>query len=111
MFGYSCYNCEISILSSFILKDGPLRLAIRGGRDTPLGPQIIISRIIDGGTAASYGNLQTTTKNYDILRFFSTGKLNIGDQILVCDGISLIDVTHDEAAQAFKRAMDIESVS
>ena len=62
MFGYSCYNCEISILFSFILKDGPLRLAIRGGRDTPLGPQIIISRIIDGGTAASYGSLQNHYK-------------------------------------------------
>lgn len=38
------------------------------------------------------------------------GRLNVGDQILVCDGVSLIDVTHDEAAQALKRAMDMESV-
>lgn len=29
----------------------------------------------------------------------------------MCDGVSLIDVTHDEAGQAFKRAMDLESVS
>ena len=29
-----------------------------------------------------------------------SGGLNVGDQILVCDGVSLIDVTHDEAAQA-----------
>ena len=35
----------------------------------------------------------------------------MGDQILVCDGVGLIDVTHDEAAQALKRAMDMESVS
>ena len=27
------------------------------------------------------------------------------------EGISLIDVTHDEAGQAFKRAMEIDSVS
>ena len=39
------------------------------------------------------------------------GRLNVGDQILVCDGVSLIEVTHDEAAQALKRAMDMESVS
>ena len=38
------------------------------------------------------------------------GKLNVGDQILVCDGFSMIDVTHDEAAQALKRAMDMDSV-
>ena len=41
----------------------------------------------------------------------SPGKLNVGDQILVCDGVSMLDITHDEAAQAFKRAMDMESVS
>ena len=40
----------------------------------------------------------------------AAGRLNVGDQILVCDGVSLIDVTHDEAAQALKRAMDMESV-
>lgn len=28
----------------------------------------------------------------------------------MCDGISLLDVTHDEAAQALKKAMDMESV-
>ena len=38
------------------------------------------------------------------------GWVNVGDQLLVCDGISLLDVTHDEAAQALKRAMDMESV-
>ena len=43
--------------------------------------------------------------------FTSIGRLCVGDQILVCDGISLIEVTHDEAAQALKRAMDMESVS
>ena len=35
----------------------------------------------------------------------------MGDQILVCDGISMINVSHNEAAQALKRAMDMESVS
>ena len=40
-----------------------------------------------------------------------TGRLNIGDQVLVCDGVSLIDVTHDEAGLAFKQAMDSQSVS
>ena len=40
----------------------------------------------------------------------ATGWLNVGDQILVCDGVSLIDVTHDEAAQALKHAMDMELV-
>ena len=76
-----------------IMQDGPIKLAIRGGTDTPLGGAIIISRILEGGAAARYG------------------KLNVGDQILVCDGVSLIDVTHDEAAQALKQAMDMESVS
>ena len=38
------------------------------------------------------------------------GKLNVGDQILNCEGVSLLDVTHNEAAQALKRAMDMESV-
>ena len=28
----------------------------------------------------------------------------------MCDGVSLIDVTHDEAAQALKHAMDMELV-
>ena len=40
----------------------------------------------------------------------AAGRLNVGDQILVCDGVSLIGVTHDEAAQALKHAMDMESV-
>ena len=31
--------------------------------------------------------------------------------MLVCDGVSLIDVAHDEAGEAFKRAMDSHSVS
>ena len=70
-----------------------MKLAIRGGTDTPLGGAIIISRILEGGTVAQYG------------------KLNVGDQILVCNGVSLIDVTHDEAVQALKRAMDMEAVS
>ena len=39
-----------------------------------------------------------------------TGRLNVGDQLLVCDGVSLLEVTHDEAAQALKDAMDMESV-
>ena len=34
----------------------------------------------------------------------------MGDQLLVCDGVSLLEVTHDEAAQALKDAMDMESV-
>ena len=38
------------------------------------------------------------------------GRLNVGDQLLVCDGVSLLEVTHDEAAQALKDAMDMESV-
>ena len=29
----------------------------------------------------------------------------------MCDGVSLIDVTHDEAGLAFKQAMDSQSVS
>ena len=73
-------------------QNGPIKVAIRGGTDTPLGGAIIISRILEGGAAARYG------------------RLNVGDQILVCDGVSLIDVTHDEAAQALKRAMDMEAV-
>jgi hypothetical protein len=76
-----------------IPKEAPLKIAIRGGTDTPLGGQILISRILEGGAAEKYG------------------KVNVGDQLLVCDGVSLLDVTHDEAAQALKRAMDMESNS
>lgn len=46
---------------------------------------------------------------YDVHNI-DAGKVNVGDQLLVCDGVSLLDVTHDEAAQALKRAMDMESV-
>ena len=35
----------------------------------------------------------------------------MGDQILVVNGVNLIDVTHDEAAQYLKKAMDMDSVS
>ncbi len=34
-----------------ITKDGPIKIAIRGGTDTPLGGAIIISRILEGGAA------------------------------------------------------------
>eukprot|EP00731_Ephydatia_muelleri_P006564 Em0003g812a len=45
-------------------KTAPLKIAIRGGTDTPLGGQIIISQILEGGAAAQYG------------------RLHVGDQIL-----------------------------
>ena len=45
-----------------------------------------------------------------VLCVFRYGKLNVGDQILVCDGVNLINVTHNEAAQALKKAMDMDSV-
>ena len=83
----------INLLTNALTQDGPIKIAIRGGTDTPLGGSIIISRILEGGAADRYG------------------RLNVGDQILVCDGVSLIEVTHNEAAQALKRAMDMESVS
>ena len=35
-------------------KNGPIKIAIRGGTDTPLGGAIIISRILDGGAADRY---------------------------------------------------------
>ena len=44
------------MIESHFSQNGPLKLAIRGGRDTPLGPKIIISRIIEGGAAHNYGN-------------------------------------------------------
>lgn len=45
---------------------------------------------------------------FSLLRY---GRLNVGDQILVCDGVNLINVTHNEAALALKKAMDMDSVS
>lgn len=74
-------------------KDSPLKIAIRGGSNTALGGSIFISAIREGGAVERYG------------------KLNVGDQILVADGISLIDVTHEEAVAALQRAMDMESTS
>lgn len=38
------------------MQDGPIKLAIRGGIDTPLGGQVLISRILEGGAADRYGN-------------------------------------------------------
>lgn len=35
-----------------IPKTGPIKIAIRGGTDTPLGGAIYISRILEGGAAA-----------------------------------------------------------
>ena len=67
-----------------------------------------------------YGlNIIIQCKHYDRITsvnfwgyvFAHAGKLNVGDQILVCDGISLINITHEEAGHIFKRAMDMESVS
>ena len=69
-----------------------MKIAIRGGSNTALGGSIFISAIREGGAVEHYG------------------KLNVGDQILVVDGISLIDVTHEEAVAALQRAMDMESV-
>ncbi len=90
------YEFLANVLTAYyyiINQDGPIKIAIRGGTDTPLGGTVIISRILEGGAAERYG------------------RLNIGDQILVCDGVSLIEVTHNEAAQALKKAMDMDSVS
>ena len=36
-------------------QEAPLKIAIRGGTDTPLGGQILISRILEGGAAEKYG--------------------------------------------------------
>ena len=69
-----------------------MKIAIRGGSNTALGGSIFISAIREGGAVERYG------------------KLSVGDQILVVDGISLIDVTHEEAVAALQRAMDMESV-
>ena len=46
------------------LQDAPLKIAIRGGIDTPLGGQIIVSRIIEGGAAEKYGQLQYKQQLY-----------------------------------------------
>ena len=48
--------------------------------------------------------------NVWMYNYMCIGRLNVGDQLLVCDGVSLLEVTHDEAAQALKDAMDMESV-
>ena len=37
------------------LQEGPLKIAIPGGTDTPLGGQVIISHILEGGAAERYG--------------------------------------------------------
>ena len=55
-------------------------------------------------------NLASINLNVWMYACIHTGRLNVGDQLLVCDGVSLLEVTHDEAAQALKDAMDMESV-
>ena len=45
-----------SVAFHSVPKDGPIKIAIRGGTDTPLGGAIIISRILEGGAADRQGN-------------------------------------------------------
>ena len=64
-----------------------------------------------GGNGRREEEERVFTYMHIIYIYNHTGRLNIGDQVLVCDGVSLIDVTHDEAGLAFKQAMDSQSVS
>lgn len=50
------YLQYLAVYISNVSQDGPFKIAIRGGTDTPLGSQIILSRILEGGAAAKYGN-------------------------------------------------------
>ena len=56
------FTAEVTVFHALIIstyshvQDGPIKLAIRGGIDTPLGGQVLISRILEGGAADRYGN-------------------------------------------------------
>jgi C-terminal processing protease CtpA/Prc len=75
-------------------KTGPLMVGIRGGMDTGEDEQgVYISTIREGGAAYRYG------------------RLHVGDQILVVDGFSLLNVAHQDAVLSLQKAMNMESTS
>ncbi|XP_065183797.1 harmonin-like [Sycon ciliatum] len=74
-----------------IPKDGPLGIKLRGGVGTSTGGKILIAGINDDGAVGRYG------------------KLHAGDQILMVDGTSFIDIGQKEATQALHEAMQWET--
>ena len=68
------------------MQDAPLKIAIRGGTDTPLGGQILISRILEGGAADKYGQSHVCREQH----LFFAGK-RIASTALFVIGVSRND--------------------
>ncbi|XP_071831273.1 harmonin-like isoform X2 [Apostichopus japonicus] len=70
-----------------IVKDGPLNMFLEGGNKTPLGGKIVVSDIYPDGAIDR------------------SGQINKGDQIMMCEGVKLVDVPLEEAEKVFKKHM------
>ncbi|XP_064634486.1 harmonin-like isoform X9 [Lineus longissimus] len=71
-----------------IKKDGlPLNMSIEGGTDSPIGGKIVVSEIYVGGAV------------------YRQGGIHRGDQIMMVDGMSLLDITLSQAQNILKEAL------
>ncbi|PIK41841.1 putative harmonin-like [Apostichopus japonicus] len=70
-----------------IVKDGPLNMFLEGGNKTPLGGKIVVSDIYPDGAIDR------------------SGQITKGDQIMMCEGVKLVDVPLEEAEKVFKKHM------